>query len=142
MKSLFILLPFFILGCTQVNPDQKAHYEQTKLPNIRHGIIVVDSKDNVSHHYLEKLDPKSIARGKVIYQRDCMSCHGVDGTGKGPMAASQNPRPANLKKMVNEVPSFKFHMAISHWQGEMPGWKNPYSGDELEDLSSYMRTFR
>lgn len=141
MKTLIFLLPLFFLSCSQVNTEQKEYYQQSKTPDLRHGIIVIDQKDKVAHHYLEKLDPKSIARGKKIYQSDCMSCHGAEGYGDGPMAKTQNPRPANLKKMVKEVPSFKFHMAVSHWQGDMPGWKNPYSGQELEDLASYMRSF-
>lgn len=141
MKIALILWPLFLLGCTQLNTEQKAHYETAQKGKIRHGITVVDTKENVSHHYLEKLDPKSIARGKVIYQNDCLSCHGVSGEGNGPMAKAESIRPANLKKMIKEVPSFKFHMAVSHWQGDMPGWKNPYSGQELEDLSSYMRSF-
>jgi Cytochrome C oxidase, cbb3-type, subunit III len=34
--------------------------------------------------------------GKVLYARFCASCHGVDGTGDGPVAASLTRRPSDL----------------------------------------------
>jgi cytochrome c553 len=143
MKNKFIVLFLLsLMSCSQINTEERAHYEESKSSNMRHGIIVVEPDLNTSSKHFEKLDAESIARGKVIYQRDCLSCHGAQGKGDGPRATAQGIRPANLKKMVNEVPSFKFHMAVSQWQGTMPGWKNPYSASELDDLSTYLKSFR
>ena len=36
------------------------------------------------------------ARGKDVYQRNCASCHGMNGDGNGPGAATLRPRPANF----------------------------------------------
>jgi cbb3-type cytochrome oxidase cytochrome c subunit len=40
--------------------------------------------------------PELIAKGKQIYHRLCIGCHGADGDGKGPVAAVLTPKPADF----------------------------------------------
>jgi len=50
------------------------------------------------------VDPKTlltpsaqlIARGKTLFENNCTSCHGTQGHGDGPAAATMNPRPRNF----------------------------------------------
>jgi mono/diheme cytochrome c family protein len=42
--------------------------------------------------------PELIARGKVLFENNCAACHGAQGGGDGPAAATMNPRPRNLAK--------------------------------------------
>jgi mono/diheme cytochrome c family protein len=43
--------------------------------------------------------PEVIAQGKTVYngKGGCVTCHGIDGDGKGPAAASLNPSPRNFQ---------------------------------------------
>ena len=53
---------------------------------------------------LPPVDPKSlmtassalIARGKTLFENNCTACHGPEGHGDGPSAATMNPRPRNF----------------------------------------------
>jgi mono/diheme cytochrome c family protein/uncharacterized membrane protein len=57
-------------------------------------------------------DTTSIARGRELYEQQCVSCHGQSGRGDGPLAASLRPRPAD----------FRVHMAAGHTDGELFTW--------------------
>ncbi len=86
----------------------------------------------------------SIARGRAVYERDCLLCHGARGRGDGPMAVSLNPRPAD----------FRVHMAAGHTDAQLFDWITngvqgsgmpPFSAglslDERWDVINYIRTF-
>lgn len=115
--------------------------EESKLrEKVRHGIVpVMDSpKKSISH----KMAESSFERGKALYTTHCLGCHGETGVGDGPLALEMNPKPANLKKLAREVRDFKFFMSISQWQGDMPGWKEPFNDSDREDLVAYIKKFR
>ncbi len=134
-KILFLVsLSLIQLGCARVNQESRDYYQHEK--KIRHGVIPLDSKSPVKP-IQEKIDQSSIARGQVLYQKNCQSCHGADGQGQevGQLKA------ANLKNLAKEVTHFKFFMSISQWQGDMPGWKSPFSETEREDLANYIKSF-
>jgi copper transport protein len=57
-------------------------------------------------------DTASIARGRELYEQQCVTCHGLSGRGDGPLAASLRPRPAD----------FRVHMAAGHTDGELFTW--------------------
>lgn len=43
-----------------------------------------------------KSTPELVTRGKELFSAQCTSCHGVEGKGNGPAAASLNPPPRNF----------------------------------------------
>jgi len=49
-------------------------------------------------------DIKAIERGQEIYSRNCASCHGADGTGRGPAAAALAHKPADLTHHFHRAP--------------------------------------
>ena len=86
----------------------------------------------------------SIARGRAVYERDCLLCHGARGRGDGPLAVSLNPRPAD----------FRVHMLAGHTDAQlfdwitngvensgMPPFAAGLSPDERWDVINYIRTF-
>jgi copper transport protein len=89
-------------------------------------------------------DSSSIARGRELYEAQCVSCHGLSGRGDGPLAASLRPRPAD----------FRVHMAAGHTDGELFTWLSkgvpgtampPFEGQLSETdrwhLINYIRGF-
>lgn len=88
------------------------------------------------------MDEDSLARGRILYQKNCLRCHGKDGQGNGPAAQDQKRPPANLQQLSQRVRNFKFFISISQWQGDMPGWKDLLNDIEREDLVNYIKSFR
>src|SRR5512133_2652341 len=56
--------------------------------------------------------PDAVARGRQVFDRYCISCHGVDGDGRGPTADWVDPRPRVLTSGT-----FKFRSTPT---GELP----------------------
>lgn len=130
LQFLIISISFIFISCSTLVASK---------PNTEHGIII---KLKNSKKYAERLNQDSIKRGLQLYTNHCVSCHGKTGKGDGPDALQRIPKPANLKKLVNEIDDFSFFMNISVWQGSMPGWKERFSPLEREDLVAYIKTFR
>lgn len=90
-------------------------------------------------------DTASLARGLVMYQANCVACHGVTGRGDGPAGRTLRPRPAD----------FRVHMAAGHTDRQlfdwitrgvedtamMPAFGAILSEQERWDAINYIRTF-
>lgn len=93
----------------------------------------------------------SAKRGKALYQRYCIFCHGVDGDGNGESAPFLDPKPRDFTKAVfkcRSTPSGSLPLdsdlydTISrgvHASG-MPSWK-PLLRQERVDMVAYIKTF-
>lgn len=90
-------------------------------------------------------------RGKALYQRYCIFCHGPQGDGQGESAPYLDPKPRDFTKAVfkcRSTPSgtlpldSDLYNTISrgvHASG-MPSWK-PLLKQERTDLVAYIKTF-
>ncbi len=84
----------------------------------------------------------SVTAGRGLYLRHCSSCHGEDGTGNGPVAASLREPPADLTSIRarrGEFPAAELARIIdgrslvaAHGRREMPVWGRRFS-DEMPD---------
>jgi mono/diheme cytochrome c family protein len=138
---LFTFITIIFLSCSNINREQREYYE-SKHPKLRHGVIPLSSSIKSKSPLIEKLDQASIDRGRALYVKNCLSCHGDLGRGDGPAAIKQKQRPADLQKTAREVDDFKFFMTISQWQGDMPGWQEPFTEAQREDLAVYIKSLR
>lgn len=130
MKLIFL---FLIVSCSRFNLSSQDYYNKK---HMRHGIIPLSTTA------LKTGDNSTVLRGKDLYEKNCLSCHGVSGMGDGPEVKNLKEKPINLKKLVRDVPNFSFFMSISQWQGDMPGWKEPFTEKERAALVAYIKSFR
>ena len=45
--------------------------------------------------------PDNLAKGKDLFNANCAPCHGANGAGNGPAAASLNPKPADFQTPIH-----------------------------------------
>jgi mono/diheme cytochrome c family protein len=76
---------------------------------------------------------KDVAEGHGYFLRYCASCHGVDGTGNGPVARTLSTPPANLRLLADKfgmpLPTARLAQVIdgrdairAHGTHDMPVW--------------------
>ena len=80
--------------------------------------------------------PPSAELGMPLYQTHCASCHGEDGNGVVPGARNFN----DLDYMRGETPAF-FYNTITEGRGEMQGFLDTLTSDELWDVVFYVWRF-
>lgn len=98
--------------------------------------------------YIPKIAEKDLRftgdtrRGRVIFKRACVACHGQMGTGKGLLAhLIQIPmmdftESENMKKISDE----DLLKIIREGEGDyMPSWKGILGENEIADVASYVR---
>ncbi len=84
-------------------------------------------------------DHESIARGAALFKTNCVLCHGPSGRGDGAVAASLDPRPADLAIMAGMHPAGDFAWKIANGRGAMPAWKELLSEAEIWDLVNFVK---
>lgn len=82
---------------------------------------------------------ESIARGTTLFKTNCVLCHGPSGRGDGAVAASLDPRPADLAMMAGMHPAGDFAWKIANGRGMMPAWNELLSEAEIWDLVNFIK---
>lgn len=84
---------------------------------------------------LQSVHAGDVFKGKEIYTRHCMGCHGPSGEGMMPGLPNFS-RGAQLSKTDSQLMD-----AIRDGNGVMPSFNGLLDDDELSDVVSYLRTF-
>ena len=95
-------------------------------------------------------DPAAIARGKALFETQCVVCHGADGKGAGPGAKSLTHPPADLTHHFHRAPgdgdAYLFWRVSEGGQVEpfksaqsaMPAFKTKLSEAQRWDVLAYV----
>lgn len=90
--------------------------------------------------------PEAAAAGETLFAERCSSCHGPEGAGDGPAAASLDPKPTNLKANVADLKDdFLFWRimdggAMEPFNSSMPAHKGILTDDQVWQLITFLRT--
>jgi mono/diheme cytochrome c family protein len=97
-----------------------------------------------------KLDPDQVARGKSVYAKHCMECHGADGRGQ--------PGDWRVRDAEGHFPPPPLDDSAHAWhhptavlleiiregspqgQGKMPAWKDRLTEQETQDVVAYIKS--
>lgn len=86
--------------------------------------------------------PDSIARGHSLFLANCASCHGADGRGYGPEAATLLGEPGDLAAVVPAVSdgALFYRIANGSLGSGMPGFAVTLTPADRWDLINYLRS--
>ncbi|GEM_PF-1900295 len=88
--------------------------------------------------------PESIAIGAQIFAERCVACHGEEGRGDGPAAASLDPPPSNLHaEHVHAQTDGSMFWTIKEGSPgtAMPAWGDVLTEEEIWHLVNFIHTF-
>ena len=86
--------------------------------------------------------PPDVTRGKAVYERHCISCHGAGGWGDGPNALLLRIPPANFHRFNSYLKSDEELLrTIEHGvvYSPMHAWRGRLTDGEMQDVVAYIR---
>src|SRR4030095_2846143 len=111
--------------------------------------LTVVSGSLVASFFLVQLRPAGAAanpaKGKGLYEKYCVACHGAQGKGDGPAGRMLKPPAADFTSAGSKkTPESGFTQGIENGKPgtAMGPWKGQLSQAELADLIGYVMTLR
>ena len=84
--------------------------------------------------------PDSLARGKQMYDRHCLVCHGEQGSGDGLVGSKFVPQPMKLNiEYVQRQPDGQIFYTISHGSIAMPFYRQAMSVEDRWHLVNFIK---
>lgn len=98
------------------------------------GVLLCGALGVATQTLATEANPLKASRQRFI--RDCASCHGVDGSGNGPVAGVLKIQPPDLTRLASRnhgnfsyadvYATIDGRMPLAHGTREMPIWGNRY----------------
>jgi len=90
-----------------------------------------------------KADDANKNAGKMLYNKNCASCHGKNGLGDGPKARGLETFPGDFSKgdYQNQTDADQFYKT-KFGRGEMPKYEGKIDDEGIWQIVNYMRTFK
>lgn len=84
----------------------------------------------------------SVARGKMLFQQNCIMCHGIDGRGDGPESVDLSPAPTDFRLHIplHTDPSFYAFISDGYPASAMPAFKGAFSETDIWNLVNFLRS--
>ncbi len=85
---------------------------------------------------------ESVDRGKMLFQQNCITCHGIEGRGDGPSAAELSPAPTDfrLHMPLHTDPQFYSFIADGYSGSAMPKFRQTFSETDIWNLVNFLRS--
>ncbi len=86
-------------------------------------------------------DKRAASEGEDLYLSYCWSCHGENGSGKGPAASSLETAPADLHSLtVQKQTDGALYWKMSNGRNDMAPYESVLTTDQRWALVNYIRT--
>ena len=110
-------------------------------PSSSNPIAEADRWDLIANVFSLGTPPERMDSGRLIYEENCLTCHGEQGQGDGPEAADQETAPTDLTDL-RYWSSRSNEMVFAALQDEgIPGHSYKLGEDELWDVTDFSRSF-
>lgn len=148
-KAVLVLIPLLI--AYNVYSKEKVTYAppgELFQPHVTPPQWVVDQKIPEWAENPDTWDLKHIEEGKIIYENNCLPCHGENADGKGPVASAIRypAAPTNFKEpgTIAQLPLAYVYWRVrdggifdKQFNSAMPGWGDELDEDEIWKVLMY-----
>jgi len=107
------------------------------------GLIVISLLPTAGKAEGNPIDatPESIAIGRMLYEQNCQSCHGVDGRGDGPLSEDLVVPPADFRQHLPYHTDDIFFSVMTNGLGTiMPGFGEALTEEERWHLLNFLQS--
>ena len=90
-----------------------------------------------------KADDESIKVGRMLYNKNCASCHGKTGLGDGPKARGLDTFPGDFSGAAYQGQTDGEHFYKTKFgRNEMPKYEGKIADEDIWNMVNFMRTFK
>ncbi len=106
-------------------------------------IVSTESQKKIKNPVSKSQVSAAALRGKVVYDKECASCHGEAGKGDGPDGLYFKVRPSDLTaKAIRSQSAEVLFVKVTSGRTDMPGFENSLTEPARWDVVHYIQTLQ